>query len=85
MAIKSKENPLCTIKDQRGDIMPGDMKKADGGYNVEWGGKTTAKKTSKAKGQAQLNLLRAIEHGWKPTGKPPRQHRGLASYGKGKE
>jgi len=51
--------------------MPGGKKKVDG-YRVTWGGKTTAKKTTEAKAQAQLNLLRGIEHGWKPTGKPAR-------------
>lgn len=49
--------------------MPGGIAETDGHYSVRWGGKTTAKKTSKKKAQAQLNLLRAVEHGWKPTGK----------------
>jgi len=48
--------------------MPGKVKKVDG-YRTTWGGKTTAKKTTKKKAQAQLNLLRGVEHGWKPTGK----------------
>jgi hypothetical protein len=52
--------------------MPGSIKKVDG-YRVKWGGKTTAKRTSKKKAQAQLNLLRAVEHGWKPTGKKARK------------
>ena len=52
--------------------MPGRIKKVDG-YRTTWGGRTTAKKTTRAKAQAQLNLLRGIEHGWKPTGKPARK------------
>ena len=28
---------------------------------------------SKAKAQRQINLLRAVEHGWEPTGKPARK------------
>ena len=55
--------------------MPGGMSKTDGHYKVRWGGKVTAKKTSKKKAQAQLNLLRGVEHGWKPTGKPARKGR----------
>lgn len=51
--------------------MPGKTTKVDG-YKTTWGGKTTARKTTKEKAQAQLNLLRGIEHGWKPTDKPAR-------------
>lgn len=51
--------------------MPGDIKKVDG-YRVKWGGRTTAKHTSKARAQGQLNLLRGVEHGWKPTGRKSR-------------
>jgi hypothetical protein len=54
--------------------MPGGVKKVDG-YRVKWGGRTTAKSTTKKKAQSQLNLLRAVEHGWKPTGKPARYKR----------
>jgi len=54
--------------------MPGHVAKVDG-YRTTWGGKVTAKRTTKKKGQAQLNLLRAVEHGWKPTGKPARYKR----------
>jgi len=57
--------------------MPGNIKKVDG-YKTTWGGKTTAKNTTRAKAQAQLNLLRGIEHGWKPTGKKRRS--ALAKY-----
>ena len=54
--------------------MPGQVAKVDG-YRTTWGGKTTAKRTTKKKAQSQLNLLRAVEHGWKPTGKPARYKR----------
>ena len=46
--------------------MPGYVAKVDG-FRTTWGGKTTAKKTTKRKAQAQLNLLRGIKHGWKPS------------------
>lgn len=51
--------------------MPGEVAKIDG-YRTTWGGKVTARKTSKKKAQSQLNLLRGVEHGWKPTGAPAR-------------
>ena len=66
--------------------MPVVMEKVDG-YRVSHGGKVSAKSTSKAKAQRQANLLRGIEHGWKPTGKPARdkhkkKKRRLIDYGK---
>lgn len=54
--------------------MPGKIKKVNG-YRTTWGGKTTAKKTTKKKAQRQLNLLRAVEHGWQPTGEKARDLR----------
>ena len=48
--------------------MPYAMRKVDG-YKVTSPHGVKAKKTTKRKGQAQLNLLRAVKHGWKPTGK----------------
>ena len=57
-------------KIKEGDgAMPVKVKKVDG-YQVSHGGKVSAKKTTRAKAQAQANLLRAVEHGWEPTGKP---------------
>ena len=53
-------------------IMPVKVKKVDG-YRVTHGGKVSAKHTTKAKAQAQANLLRGIKHGWKPTGKPKKK------------
>ena len=52
--------------------MPYKMKKVDG-YKVTSPHGTKAKHTTKAKAQAQMNLLRGVEHGWKPTGKPARK------------
>jgi len=47
--------------------VPGFMRKVFGGkYEVVWGGEVVAKGTSKANAQKQLNLLRGLEHGWKP-------------------
>ncbi len=51
--------------------MPVKISKVDG-YQVKHGGKVSAKHTTKAKAQKQSNLLRGIEHGWKPTGKKAR-------------
>lgn len=48
--------------------MPVKTKKVDG-YRVTHGGKVSAKKTTKVKAQRQANLLRAVKHGYKPTGK----------------
>lgn len=42
-----------------------------------------AKATTPAKAKRQMNLLRAVEHGWKPTGEPARDQlrkRVLKSY-----
>lgn len=41
--------------------MPGSMRKVKGGYRVTWGGRVTARRTTKAKAKAQLRLLRARE------------------------
>ena len=61
--------------------MPVSIKKVDG-YRVSHGGKVSAKKTTAAKAQAQANLLRGIEHGWKPTGKKARLSKKLKSMKK---
>lgn len=47
--------------------MPGKMEKVDG-WRVTWGGKTTAKETSKSKAEGQLRVLRMKEHGITPKG-----------------
>lgn len=51
--------------------MPVKIRKVDG-YRVTHGGKVSAKRTTATKAKRQANLLRGIEHGWKPTGKPAR-------------
>ncbi len=51
--------------------MPVTVKKTDG-YRVSTPGGVKAKRTTKAKAQRQANLLRAVEHGWRPTGRPAR-------------
>jgi hypothetical protein len=49
--------------------MPGSIRKSGRSYRVLWGGKVRAKNTTKTKAMKQLRLLRAVEHGWKPTRK----------------
>ncbi len=49
--------------------MPVKVTKTKGGYRVSTPGGVKAKHTTKAKAKAQANLLRGVEHGWKPTGK----------------
>jgi len=48
--------------------MPYKIGKVDG-YRVTSPHGTKSKGTTKAKAQKQVNLLRGVEHGWKPTGK----------------
>jgi len=55
--------------------MPVKIKKLDHKYRVSTPGGVKSKKTTKKKAQAQANLLRGIEHGWRPTGKPARSKR----------
>ena len=57
--------------------MPGEVAKVDG-YQTTWGGRVVGKakkKRSKKRAQSQLNLLRGVKHGWKPTGAPARYKR----------
>ena len=49
--------------------MPVKVTKTDHKYKVTHGGKVSAKATTKAKAKKQANLLRGVEHGWKPTRK----------------
>ena len=66
--------------------MPVEIEKVNG-YKVSHGGKVSAKSTTKTKAKRQANLLRGVEHGWKPTGKPARDvkaRRGLARKARGK-
>lgn len=52
--------------------MPVKITKTDHKYKVTTPSGVKAKGTTKAKAEAQANLLRAVEHGWKPTGKKAR-------------
>jgi len=54
--------------------MPVKIKKVNG-YRVSTPGGVKAKHTTKKKAKRQANLLRAVEHGWKPTGAPARDTR----------
>ena len=49
--------------------MPVRVTKVKGGYRVTHGGQVSAKRTTKRNALAQSRLLRAVAHGWKPTGK----------------
>lgn len=64
--------------------MPYKTRKVDG-YQVKnvQTGKVHAKATTKSKAQAQTNLLRGVEHGWEPTGKPARKARKVKRAAKG--
>lgn len=48
--------------------MPVRVRKVNG-YQVSTPGGTKAKRTTYQKAQRQASLLRAVEHGWRPTGK----------------
>lgn len=52
--------------------MPVKIKKVDG-YKVSTPHGVKAKRTTKKKAKAQKRLLNAVEHGWKPTGKPAKK------------
>jgi len=52
--------------------MPVHIRKKNG-YQVSHGGKISAKRTTKKKAKRQANLLRAVAHGWRPSGKPARR------------
>ena len=54
-------------------MSPVKVSKVKGGYKVSTPGGTKAKSTTKVKAQRQANLLRGVEHGWKPTGKPAKK------------
>ena len=54
--------------------VPVKIKKTDG-YQVSTPHGVKAKHTTKVKAKAQANLLRGVEHGWKPTGKPAKNRK----------
>jgi len=48
--------------------MPGYVRRVSPGrWQAVWGGKVTARGASRRAAEAQLRLLRAREHGWRPT------------------
>jgi len=49
--------------------MPEKITKVKGGYRVSTPNGVKAKHTTKAKAESQARLLRAVDHGWKPTHK----------------
>lgn len=51
--------------------MPVKVRKVDG-YRVSTPGGVKARRTTKRKAKRQANLLRAVEHGWRPTRKRKR-------------
>jgi len=46
--------------------MPVKVSKVDGGWRVRTPNRVHAKRTTRAKAEAQARLLRAVEHGWRP-------------------
>lgn len=54
--------------------MPVRIRKVDG-FQVRTPGGVKAKRTTKTKAKRQARLLRGVEHGWKPTGKPARRRK----------
>lgn len=62
-------------------MSPVSIKKVDG-FQVRTPTRVHAKHSTKANAQVQANLLRGIEHGWKPTGKKRRlrKPRGFHGY-----
>ncbi len=53
---------------QTGEVMPVKIRKLKGGkVRVTTPGGVKAKRTTVAKAKRQANLLRAIDHGWKPS------------------
>ncbi len=61
-------------------MSPVKITKTDGKYKVTTPNGVKAKGTTLAKAKKQERLLNAVEHGWKPTGKPakksnPNDHR----------
>lgn len=49
--------------------MPYELKKTRDGFGVKGPSGMHSTHTTRQKAEAQMRLLRGIEHGWKPTGK----------------
>lgn len=62
------------------------IKNPDGSYKVVTPNAVHAKHTTEAKADAQARLINAVEHGWKPTGKPAKKkskpHHGISPTGR---
>lgn len=57
--------------------MPWTIRKVGGGkVSVSTPGGIKAKATTPQKAQAQVRLLRGVEHGWRPTGKKKKKRKG---------
>ncbi len=54
--------------------MPVKIRKVDG-FRVSTPGGVKAKRTTRKKAEAQKRLLNAVEHGFKPTGKPAKKRK----------
>ena len=54
--------------------MPVKIRKVNG-FRVSTPGGVKAKRTTKKKAMAQARLLRGVEHGFKPTGKPAKKRK----------
>ena len=65
-------------------MMPVKITKTDGKYKVSTPHGTKAKGTTKGKAEAQKRLLNAVEHGWKPTGKPAKKKKKKCTWMKSK-
>lgn len=55
-------------------MSPVKIKKVNG-YRVSTPSGVKAKRTTAVKAQRQARLLRGVEHGWRPTGRPARPTR----------
>lgn len=55
--------------------MPATVRKVKGGYQVRTPNRVHARRTTKAKAEAQKRLLNTVEHGFKPTGRPAKEKR----------
>jgi hypothetical protein len=53
--------------------MPVSISKVGGKYRVATPHGVKAKHTTKKKAESQKRLLNAVDHGWKPTGKPTKE------------
>jgi hypothetical protein len=67
--------------------MPYALLKVSGGYSVvnTASGKIHSKHTTLPKAEAQLRLLRGVEHGFHPTGKKARRDSGTGSESEAEE